>query len=99
MEEEGVTPLEFAKTIVRDGDIVILPMNNSSVRGLAPHLTTRIRTIEVPVTAGVATGSPLLGAGFYSHVFGPLPFVVGPVPTQEFIFYLIDRKGVAGQAW
>lgn len=99
MEEEGVSPLDFAKTIVRDGDIVILPMNNSSVRGLAPHLTTRIRTIEVPVTAGVATGSPFLGAGFYSHVFGPLPFVVGPVPTQEFILYLIDRKGVAGQAW
>jgi len=45
----------------------------------------------VAPTSWLTTMNPKLGAGFYSDVFGPLPFVIGSVPTEKFMVFEITQ--------
>jgi hypothetical protein len=34
--------------------------------------------------------SPRLGAGFYSDLYGPLPFAFGPAPPEVYRVYRVE---------
>ncbi len=66
------------------GDLVVLPHNNTNVFGLNPRYAASTRFVKLTASRWVATMCPPVGAGFYSHLFGPAPFVFGPVPLEQY---------------
>jgi hypothetical protein len=41
-------------------------------------------SFEVPVCSWLTTMRAECGAGFYSDLWGPLPFVFGPTPPEQY---------------
>jgi 4-amino-4-deoxy-L-arabinose transferase-like glycosyltransferase len=53
---------------------------------LQPGLGPDNHVLLIPITAWLSTNQMWMGAGFYSHIIGPLPFVVGNVPDERYQF-------------
>ena len=62
-----------------------MPVSESAV--------TLVSRIDVPILAPVATVQPIVGAGFYSDSWGPLPFAIGRVPPERYFLFEILRPG------
>ena len=43
-----------------------------------------LEVIELRASSWVTTMHCALKAGFYSNVFGPVPFVFGPIPLERY---------------
>lgn len=82
MEERGAKAFDTRAPYFVNGDLVVIPHNNSTVLGLNLRFASSMQLIELPANRWVTTLSA--GAGFYAHVFGPLPFVFGPVPLERY---------------
>jgi 4-amino-4-deoxy-L-arabinose transferase-like glycosyltransferase len=87
MEQGGARPLDLAGGVVRAGERIALPVNN------VPHVFLTGAPAEViertfqPEPRWVRTHSWPLGAGFYSSLFGPLPYAFGRAPPDEYRVY------------
>ena len=91
MEKIGAKAIDVNRSRTTSCDIVIVPRNNSSpVR--PPFEYLRLRTIiEIPSSAWLTTMSSKMGAGFYSDVWGPLPFAVGLVPLEQYGVFEVKK--------
>ena len=93
MQEAGKKHIELDKANLEVGDIVISPLNNTNV---FPLLEDRVQSkafVEFPVCRWVTPMFTGLGAGFYSDLWGPLPFAFGPVPPERYRTSLIGKPG------
>ncbi len=94
MEKLGGKPVDFTSTVVRPGDMIVIPANNCYV--LPPFLFAGYSTISemrVPSSGWLATMDPLAGAGFYGDkVSGPLPFIMAPVPEEKYFILTAVRQ-------
>jgi dolichyl-phosphate-mannose-protein mannosyltransferase len=86
MERVGGKPVDFNRSILSRGDIVVTPRQNTNVRPLPEDLVVHLNTVSL------SPGGPLSvffsrGAGFYTSVCGPLPFALGKAQNME---YLVD---------
>ena len=94
MEKLGGKPVDFTSTVVRPGDMIVIPANNCYV--LPPFLFAGYSTISemrVPSSGWLATMNPLAGAGFYGDkVSGPLPFIMAPVPEEKYFILTAVRQ-------
>ena len=91
MEAIGGKALDFKYSVIRKGDIIVVPSNNCFtvvpqsnkfriVEGLQSKTSCRwIGTMQSPI-----------GTGFYSDVWGPLPFAVGNVPPERYLLFKLD---------
>ena len=82
MEEGGAKAVDVRASRVGPGDLIIIPNNNDNVVGINPQISTFMGRIELAASRWVTTTNSLLGAGFYAHILGPLPFAFGPVPLE-----------------
>ncbi|MBI4115484.1 MAG: glycosyltransferase family 39 protein [Candidatus Omnitrophica bacterium] len=88
MESLGTKPLEANASEGSIGDLIVMPGNNSNPLILQKELLKGIDILQFELD-GIGTMTPELGAGFYSDLWGPLPFAIGPVdPDKYFIFYV-----------
>lgn len=92
METLGGKALDFNNSVLRKGDIIIIPLNNSNIKQPRrdkfqfvgkEQLMTSCRWI------GTMQGS--IGSGFYADVWGPLPFAVGTVPPEKYLFFMVGN--------
>ena len=88
-EVAGARPLDRTRTLVEAGDAVWIPINSTNLFELPPGVGKVVDSIRVPTRGGVATMDPSRGAGFYSHVWGPLPFVLGPTHPETFLLFRV----------
>jgi hypothetical protein len=89
MEQLGNQPFDFENQKLQAGDIVIAPINNSHGRLLSQQ-TARIKQVLKKKTCPWLTTMLIKrGAGFYADVWGPLPYVFGPVPAETYLLYEI----------
>ena len=65
-------------------DIMIMPLNNTNVQALPEGAVESIRIMEVPVGPWLSTLQDDVGAGFYATVFGPMPYVFGRIPPEQY---------------
>lgn len=94
MTEAGVRPFDFNTTQLQPGDIVICPKNNANVRPMPGDFVAQQFVDTFPVDHRMATMSVDLGAGFYSDLWGPLPFALGlKMPPDKYYVYLIAKPG------
>jgi 4-amino-4-deoxy-L-arabinose transferase-like glycosyltransferase len=90
MEAAGAKAFDFENPKIAQGDIVLLPSGNTNVRPL-PEETARLnRVFQFNSYWKITTLNLRLGAGFYSEVIGPLPFVAGPVAPRRYYAFIIQ---------
>jgi len=98
MEAAGARPLDIEHPQFRPGDTVIVPDNNIEIFPIPPNLVASTQLLEVPLNDHITTIQWELGAGFYSSVWGPLPFAAGEVPPER--YFLLHMGAMAGTvAW
>jgi len=85
MERHGGQAVDLEHPQCRPGDYLVLPSNNSSVVGVPPGLRWEIvHSLQPPSCRWVTTMNRDVRAGFYADYMGPLPFVFGDVPPEEY---------------
>ncbi|MGO8794939.1 MAG: glycosyltransferase family 39 protein [Candidatus Sulfotelmatobacter sp.] len=85
MQALGFIPGDEMNPRFRPGDLVIVPMNNTEIVATPPQVDfIELNHLELLPDNLVTTMSWGLGAGFYSSNWGPLPFVFGKVPGEEY---------------
>ena len=67
------------------GDLVIIPLNNTAIT-ILPAPTDRPEQINFPQFP-LATMSQETGAGFYSNIWGPLPWVFARIPPEHYLVF------------
>jgi 4-amino-4-deoxy-L-arabinose transferase-like glycosyltransferase len=92
MQGYGARPVDVRNfsSSFHAGDFMVLPKNNTNLFEIAPQFVTSQEVMELPMPRRAATMCPELGAGFYSSVWGPLPFAFGPVTAER---YTVLRLG------
>ncbi len=84
MEEAGCRAIDLKKPLIRPGDAIAVPMNNTNVFLPEGKGIRLVRTITRTPCAWMTTMSPAAGAGFYTEQWGALPFRLGPAPPDEY---------------
>jgi 4-amino-4-deoxy-L-arabinose transferase-like glycosyltransferase len=84
MERRGGRSADIRTARPRDGDLIVLPQNNTRVVGVLPEAVASREWIEVEVPALASTMHKKRGAGFYSAGYGPLPFTFGKAPKERY---------------
>jgi len=90
MQHLGARPYDQKNNLSQPGEILIMPGNNSNLFEVPSDLVTHV--IELPMRRAVTTSSGTSGAGFYSSVWGPLPFSFGPVPPERYSFVRLPQQ-------
>jgi len=89
MESLGGKALDFNNSLLQKGDIIVVPVNNTNIRPLRREICVFAGKRQLMPCRWLGTMQTRLGAGFYADVWGPLPFAVGAVPPEEYLFFLV----------
>ncbi|MFC1709320.1 glycosyltransferase family 39 protein [Candidatus Omnitrophota bacterium] len=91
MEQFGAKALDSKKSNIAPNDIVVSPLNNTWVLPMRREITKLVETIQFFPCKFVTTMNVNRKAGFYSDVWGPLPFTFGPVPPEKYYIFRIKE--------
>lgn len=88
--------LDLNNQNIMPGDIVVIPANNSFGRikniDSFHKKNPLLQLVEVGPRQWLTTMNPAMGAGFYSHLWGPLPFVFGLADQEKYYVYMIKQQ-------
>jgi len=84
MESFGARPVDANSTVFHAGDWILVPANNTNVVPLPAEMPVRRDSFDVALRGGGTTISSRRGAGFYSSVWGPLPYRIEPPSPERF---------------
>jgi hypothetical protein len=84
MEARGAKPIDVRRPDIRAGDTVVTPMNGSNRIEIGRRGAYMDESFALPVCSWLTTMRAECGAGFYSDLWGPLPFVFGPTPPEQY---------------
>jgi 4-amino-4-deoxy-L-arabinose transferase-like glycosyltransferase len=87
MTQAGAVPLDFKSDILKPGDLIAIPSNNTN---LLPPGSGKAVLVEVYYEPGpplLTTLGEALGASFYASALGPVPFVFGSIPLESVSIY------------
>ncbi len=87
MEELGGKAIDFQHLDFAKDDIVVEPSNHTYPVRLPQE--AKISEMGFPTGSYITTMNPLKGAGFYSAVFGPLPYAVGSESIEPYSIYRV----------
>ncbi len=91
-EQAGLRPLDFGSSSIQPGDLIISPVGNTNVQELNPRAVEPVSAFRWAPLPWLTTMSGPLGAGFYSDLWGPLPFAFGEVPAEEYRVYRVRAR-------
>jgi hypothetical protein len=86
MQAYGFQPVDFRNFIAGKGDIIIIPENNTNagVQTIPAAAIISKETFAFPIKIGASTMNQSWGSGFYSDVWGPLPYAFGPAYSEVY---------------
>ncbi len=90
MELFNAKPIDFNNISVKQGDIIIIPENNSDDYKISRKICHYVETRSFKPFPWFATMDSYVGAGFYTDVWGPLPFAVGRIKPEKFQIFLVS---------
>jgi hypothetical protein len=90
MEALGASPLDEAHSLLKRGDTVAAPVNNTNFLPLKPDLAVLRELITVPGPYMLTTMKGEVGAGFYASLRGPLPFAFGFAPPEVVVVCALE---------
>jgi len=89
MEAENHKALDLERPRPVYGDILISPVSNTNVYEISDELVVLDQTLEFMPFRWCATMKRPLGAGFYSDVWGPLPFAFGKAAPEKYRVFTV----------
>ena len=89
MQSFGVSALDFKRSDLKAGDLVVVPSNNTNVLPPSPKTAELLEVRKVDGPRWLTTWNQATGAGFYSATMGPLPFAFGRVPPESVSLYIL----------
>ncbi len=93
MEAGDGRAMDFGKLKIEHGDIIIIPSNNCFTRLLSEKSMRLKEVLEFTGFRRLATVNSSLGAGFYSDLWGPLPYTTGRVTPEKYYVFIIEQDG------
>jgi len=87
MEQAGARPIDVKHPQLHNGEIIVVPENNTNRFLIPPQMVASRDTLQVPLHAGMSTMSMSTGAAFYSSLWGPLPYAFGPALPEPYTIY------------
>ncbi len=91
MELQGGKPLKYANTRLSRGEILIIPWNNTGNQPLRSEIAPQVEKITLTPYPWTTCMNYIAGAGFYSDIFGPLPYVFTTVRDEVYSIYIIAK--------
>ncbi len=94
-EALGAKPIDFRNLLYRADETVVTPLNNSNLQSLPKERARFVERLEFEPMSWVSTFSDDIGAGFYTDMWGPLPYAFGKVEKETYVIHNIvsDFKG------
>ena len=89
MEAAGGKAVDWGGAPPSPGELLVVPDNNTNTFLMPRGSVSLLRVLELPSPALMATMNRAVGAGFYSDVWGPLPFAVGRVPPERYYVFRV----------
>ncbi len=83
MESQGARALDISRATVSSGDFLAIPYNNTNIFAISREQMIHRLMIEQKPNRLLGTMNPKAGAGFYSDVWGPLPFAAGNMAPEQ----------------
>lgn len=89
MEQHGAKAVDIENPAMQPGEFLVLPDNNTNIYTPDYYIPRQsvalMQTYRFPAGTWVASmRQEPVGAGFYASKWGPLPYVFGPVPMEDY---------------
>jgi 4-amino-4-deoxy-L-arabinose transferase-like glycosyltransferase len=89
MEQWKAKPVDWDQRGIISSDLLILALGNTNVSRTPPVPTTGPpEQVNYPQLL-LATMSPEMRAGFYSSIWGPLPWVFARIPPERYLIFRV----------
>lgn len=85
VERAGGRIIDWKASRIRQGDIVVIPVNNYDIDILPMGSLAFVEQVDIPLFSGAATMYEPAGAAFYSSRGGPLPYAFGRVFEDTYL--------------
>jgi hypothetical protein len=85
MEEAGYEPLNFKTPNITVGDLLVIPEDNTTLSYPSRDTVFLVKNIEFVSCPWLATINSRCGAGFYSQIWGPVPYLFGKIPPKNYL--------------
>jgi hypothetical protein len=85
MEQFGFHPVDADTYAPQTGSLMVIPENNANTFRVQPEFIASKKVFQFDMKAGAATMRRPMGAGFYSAIWGPLPFAFGTVSPERYV--------------
>ena len=90
MERSKGVPFDIENCNLSKGDIVIKPSNNGIVYSFSEWIPKGV--LQMESVNWLAVNNYRTGAGFYSSIYGTLPYFFGRIPNEKYFIYEVDRN-------
>ncbi len=90
MQADGAKELNLVQPACGPGDFVVVPENNTNFKRMPEVVALYQREAAVPVCPWLSTMDYRVGAGFYTSLWGPFPYVFGPADDQLYYVWRVD---------
>jgi 4-amino-4-deoxy-L-arabinose transferase-like glycosyltransferase len=97
MQELGARALDFQRSIMQPGDVLIVPPNNSNTMIPDADAAEARTTLEYPICDWLSLMHRRI-SGFYAADWGPLPFALGLTPPESYWVYTVKQPFIIGQS-
>ncbi len=84
LQDRGAQPVDFLKSALNPGDIILVPSGNASNYKLPTEATKLVEVLELKPNSWLTTMDRSAGAGFHSDFWGPVPFAFGAIEPERF---------------
>jgi 4-amino-4-deoxy-L-arabinose transferase-like glycosyltransferase len=93
MQALSAKPLNFHKLDLKRGDIIVTPPEGTNANIIPPPegIFEPVEKIQIGSLSWLSVMNKSTGAGFYSSLFGPLPFTFGYVPEEIYDVSMVNR--------
>jgi 4-amino-4-deoxy-L-arabinose transferase-like glycosyltransferase len=92
LERAGGKAIDRAQARFLPGDFVVVPNNGSNTFAMPADKVVQVGLVEQGLPQGIATMKGPSGAGFYSDLWGPLPFSIGPVAPDRYVVLQVSQE-------
>jgi 4-amino-4-deoxy-L-arabinose transferase-like glycosyltransferase len=90
MQAAGCRAFDKYMSNLDPGDVYVVPDNNNRAILLPAPAVHLVTTLKLQPMRWISTMRKECGSGFYSDIWGPLPFAFGPVPAEHYTVQIVD---------
>jgi 4-amino-4-deoxy-L-arabinose transferase-like glycosyltransferase len=91
LQAGGARALDLGRDVLQPGQRIAVATNNvARIDGSGP--LALLEVTEAPEPRWLRTHSWQLGAGFYSSLYGPLPYAFGAAPPDRYTVFRVERR-------